>query len=256
MSLTLLQGYSSAEEEPAEEQEEGFQSSEEEGRGAPSSLSDEKGEHVPPRKNRSAAGVSNFPYGSPSLPSNSLLPSALDVFSEVSGPPDFLNNSVEALSAEPRDPHRETGRRGHVGRKLRREKDLPAGVVVEAKPQLVGIRERVRSDLDGGQAPQEGPGIVNPGEGKRVITAANPEPEDAAELLRMCIQCGVPKTYTHSRGMICPICGDRPPAEPGAVRERKGSTIKDKEKSKRMRGQSSHATWKSETEMHLRQQFD
>lgn len=72
----------------------------------------------------------------------------------------------------------------------------------------------------------------------------------------MCIQCGVPKTYTHSRGMICPICGDRPPAEPGAVRERKGSTVKDKEKNKRMRGQSSHATWKSETEMQLRQQFD
>lgn len=79
MSLTLLQGYSSAEEEPAE----GFQSSEEEGEGAPSSLSDQEGERVPPKKNRSAAGVSNFPYGSPSLPSNSLLPSALDVFSEV-----------------------------------------------------------------------------------------------------------------------------------------------------------------------------
>lgn len=55
---------------------------------------------------------------------------------------------------------------------------------MEAKPQLVGIRERVRSDLDGGQAPQEGSGTVNLGEGKRVITAANPEPEDAAELLR------------------------------------------------------------------------
>lgn len=38
--------------------------------------------------------------------------------------------------------------------------------------------------------------------------------------------------------------------------KKKGSTIKDKEKNKRMKGQSSHATWKSETEMQLRQQFD
>jgi len=74
---------------------------------------------------------------------------------------------------------------------------------------------------------------------------------------RMCLQCGVPKTYSHTRGMVCPICGDRPPADPLKEPEKKkGSAIKDKEKSKRMKGQSSHATWKSETEMQLRQQFD
>ncbi|CAM8890218.1 unnamed protein product [Rhodiola kirilowii] len=48
-----------------------------------------------------------------------------------------------------------------------------------------------------------------------------------------------------------------PPANPNKEAEKKkGSTIKDKEKNKRMKGQSSHASWKSETEMQLRQQFD
>lgn len=73
---------------------------------------------------------------------------------------------------------------------------------------------------------------------------------------RMCLQCGVPKTYSNARGMICPQCGDRPPAETDKESKKKGSLIKDKEKNKRMKGQSSHATWKSETEMQLRQQFD
>lgn len=57
--------------------------------------------------------------------------------------------------------------------------------------------------------------------------------------------------------MTCPVCGDRPPADPKKEPEKKkGSTVKEKEKSKRMKGQSSHATWKSETEMQLRQQYD
>lgn len=71
---------------------------------------------------------------------------------------------------------------------------------------------------------------------------------------RMCVQCGVPKTYTSARGMVCPVCGDRSLPDPDA--KKRGSLIKDKEKSKRMRGQSSHASWKSETEMQLRQHFD
>lgn len=57
--------------------------------------------------------------------------------------------------------------------------------------------------------------------------------------------------------MVCPQCNDRPPLDQmNESEKKKGSTIKDKEKNKRMKGQSSHATWKSETEMQLRQQFD
>lgn len=75
-------------------------------------------------------------------------------------------------------------------------------------------------------------------------------------LCRMCTQCGIPKTFSSARGMVCPVCGDRPPVEDSQESKKKGSLIKEKEKSKRMKGQSSHATWKSETEMQLRQQFD
>ncbi|GAB4853221.1 hypothetical protein Ancab_017409 [Ancistrocladus abbreviatus] len=59
-------------------------------------------------------------------------------------------------------------------------------------------------------------------------------------VLRMCMECGIPKTYSSTRGMICPVCIDRPPSQDHG--KKKGSTIKDKEKIKRMRGQSSHAT--------------
>lgn len=62
----------------------------------------------------------------------------------------------------------------------------------------------------------------------------------------------VPKTYSNARGMVCPECGDGP-VDPTNDSKKKGSTVKDNEKSKRMKGESSHAIWKSETEMHLRQ---
>ena len=72
----------------------------------------------------------------------------------------------------------------------------------------------------------------------------------------MCVKCGIPKTFSNAKGMVCPVCGDRPVTDTDESLKKKGSMIKDKEKSKRMKGQSSHATWKSESEMHLRQQFD
>lgn len=42
----------------------------------------------------------------------------------------------------------------------------------------------------------------------------------------------------------------------GKIQKRGKQTIKDKEKEKRMKGQSSIGSWKSETFMQLRQQFD
>lgn len=46
------------------------------------------------------------------------------------------------------------------------------------------------------------------------------------------------------------------PGQGGAKKRDKEGGVKDKEKLKRMKGQSSHATWKSETEMQLRQTYD
>ncbi|TXG53926.1 hypothetical protein EZV62_019182 [Acer yangbiense] len=267
MSLTLIQNYSSAEEEEEEQEELHYHNS-----------SDDHDDAS------AAAGNYNssiFHFSKPSPASG--LPSAFDVFSEVSGPPQFLNNCVEEKDSSAIDVTYQRGRR----RNRKEKQDLPTGAmslegvvelasgcklailvgvvekrtktengaVVEAKPQLVGIHERVRSDIEGNQPPKS---VSSTTQGvKRVATATNPNAEDAAELLRMCLQCGIPKTFSNARGMVCPVCGDRPPVDKSKEESKnKGSTIKDKEKSKRMKGQSSHASWKSETEMQLRQQFD
>lgn len=65
------------------------------------------------------------------------------------------------------------------------------GAVLEGKPQLVAIRDRVRSDVEG-STPSSG--HVTLGETKRVITAANPGAQDAAELLRYLFFLWVTKT--------------------------------------------------------------
>ncbi|KAM6554467.1 hypothetical protein CsatB_015229 [Cannabis sativa] len=280
MSLSLIQAYSSAEEEEEEEAQNGlthqkqdlrYNSSSDDDNDDDHNLNDVDEDDESAAINRSIRDRSLFDFPQPSV---SGLPSAFDAFSEVAGPPQFLNNSVEEFGVAKEVDHQQYVRHGRR-RNRRDKKDLPAvpflsfyllmktirtsllgfiGVVVEAKPQLVGIHERVRSDIEGKQPPPTVPGTTEGG--KRVATAANPNAEDAAELLRMCLQCGIPKTYSSARGMVCPVCGDRPPAEPGTETKKKVNMVKDKEKNKRMKGQSSHATWKSETEMHLRQQFD
>ncbi|KAL8540609.1 hypothetical protein ACS0TY_002021 [Phlomoides rotata] len=239
MSLSLLQGYSSAEEEEDDPQ-----------RLLQEELStDDDSDDVIPKTRRSYK-----PLVDPNPPSSSSLPSAFDAFSEVSGPPQFLNTVVQE------DAVKDGGQRWrHGGRRNRKEKrDVPSGAVLESKPQLVGIHERVRSDMESNVSQGQSSGnAASAQNGKRVASVANPNAEDAAELLRMCLRCGVPKTYSHAKGMICPMCGDRPAEDADKeASKKKGSAIKDKEKNKRMKGQSSHATWKSETEMHLRQQFD
>ncbi|KAK6143715.1 hypothetical protein DH2020_024063 [Rehmannia glutinosa] len=237
MSLALLQGYSSAEEEEDDQHQllrEDFSS-------------DDEANGVVLKTSRSYK-----PLFDPNPPSSSTLPSAFEVFSEISGPPQFLNNSVQE------DAPKEDGQRWrHGGRRNRKEKrDLPSGAVVESKAQLVGIHERVRSDIESSLSQGQSNGSAgNAQGGKRAATVGNPSVEDAAELLRMCVRCGIPKTYSHAKGIVCPVCGDRPPVDLDIeTAKKKGSTVKDKEKNKRMKGQSSHATWKSETEMQLRQQ--
>lgn len=64
------------------------------------------------------------------------------------------------------------------------------GAVLKSKAHLVGIHERVRSDVEGNLPPkssvqsQKGPSSTTQGDAKPVKTAANPNAEDAAELLR------------------------------------------------------------------------
>nr|GMD91611.1 uncharacterized protein LOC109164599 [Ipomoea batatas] len=241
MSLTLLQSYSSAEEEEDDagegEEQPGYDKSEDE--------DDDDEDGVPQNRYK--------PLFNPNPSSSSSLPSALDAFSEVSGPPEFLNNSVQEAANDADNQQRwRHGRR----KNNRDKKDLPSGAVVEAKAQLTGIHERVRSDVEGT--------MPKTSTGQRSVSSATAQGGKSSEdvllfdpthcLHRICLTCGIPKTYSHSRGIVCPMCGDRPATDEAG--KKKGSTIKDKEKSKRMKGQSSHASWKSETEMALRQQFD
>ncbi|XVF44747.1 hypothetical protein PTKIN_Ptkin02bG0148900 [Pterospermum kingtungense] len=244
MSLSLLQGYSSQEDEEVPQlHHTHYRDS--------SDADDDDGDDIGFKNNSTAPkryDSSVFDFPDPSR--KSALPSAFDAFSQVSGPPEFLNHAVEEQTSVS-DLDRRGGRRD-----LKDKKDMPSGAVVEAKAQLVGIHERVRSDIGGSKPPTSTVPSTTQDGVKRVASATNPNAEDAAELLRMCLQCGIPKTYSSARGMVCPMCGDRPRADTDKEPKKKGSAIKDKEKSKRMKGQSSHATWKSETEMQLRQQFD
>ncbi|KDO47139.1 hypothetical protein CISIN_1g026747mg [Citrus sinensis] len=161
MSLSLIQDYSSAGEEKEEEDDEQihYQSS-----------SDDEA-------NASAAAKRTVRYDLPRNSVDSGLPSAFDVFSQISGPPRFLNNSLE-VKASSIDVNSQQSRR----RNRKNKKELPAGAVMEAKAQLVGIHDRVRSDMEGDQPPAS---VSSTTQGvKRVATATNPNAEDAAELLR------------------------------------------------------------------------
>ncbi|KAK9110089.1 hypothetical protein Sjap_018149 [Stephania japonica] len=235
---------------------------EQEEEGVEVSLSDEEDEEDDKKAHIQTKSYKPFDFPKPST--SSTLPSALDAFSEVAGPPEFLNNTV-AEYASKTDIEQNDKRGGHKAR--REKKDLPTGIKLrEALLTLcccvVGIRDRVRSDIDESATSTsvasrvKGNPATTVGEGKRAISASNPDAKNAADLLRMCLHCGVPKTYSSARGMVCPLCGDRPSTDDANDSEKKkGSTIKDKEKVKRMRGQSSHATWKTETRLGVRAMY-
>lgn len=62
--------------------------------------------------------------------------------------------------------------------------------MLESKPQLVGIHERVRSDIVSSASEGQSSGSAVSTQGvKRVATVANPNAEDAAELLRCVFNC-------------------------------------------------------------------
>ncbi|URE04471.1 hypothetical protein MUK42_19406 [Musa troglodytarum] len=181
MSLALLQSYSSDEEEVATRASPSSPSVSDDGARAgedgEEDWNDDEEEALKERSRRVKGKRSLADASGP--PANSFLPSALDAFDEITGPPEFLNNCAAA-------PEETTEALGVLDRRMRNRskrdrKDLPAGAVVEAKAQLIGIRDRVRNDVEG-SCPTPDSGMV-PG-GKRLISATNPDPKDAAELLR------------------------------------------------------------------------
>ncbi|XP_072973953.1 uncharacterized protein [Typha angustifolia] len=190
MSLDLLQGYSSpeAEEEDEDERHLSYSLSDDEDEGRNNDDDEVKSSSM--RNNRSKEEKK------PPPPSDSSLPSALDAFAEIAGPPEFLTNAVGGVE-ETREVLGVLDWRGR-DRSKRDRKDLPVGAVVEAKAQLVGIRDRVRSDIGGGSTNSDSVTTAS-GESKRVITAANPGPKDAADLLRYLCQVIFLKSMKRSR---------------------------------------------------------
>ncbi|CAI5969194.1 unnamed protein product, partial [Closterium sp. NIES-64] len=206
----------------------------------------------------------------------------------VGGPPSFL--APTALSH-----HMHIARAGKLVAMGSANEEVPRGIVSvagapAAAPAAVVYRERRAGGVGGGareivaapvrnpNAPAAEPAAVEGGEegaegsdaangdatrGRKAVGASMPPKADAVDLLRICPTCQVPKTPSSGQGVVCPICRDRPAGDADVAagrekaRRREGdSKVKDKEKSKRMKGQSSHATWKSETEMQLRQTYD
>ncbi|KAG6433018.1 hypothetical protein SASPL_104622 [Salvia splendens] len=109
MSLSLLLSYSSADEDEEDQLSDDDTSSSEE----PS--------HAVLRTVRSYK-----PLFDSDPPSSSSLPSALDAFSEVEGPPQFLNNSVKEEAVK-----EDVQRWRHGGKRHRKEKKgLPSGIYI------------------------------------------------------------------------------------------------------------------------------
>lgn len=79
------------------------------------------------------------------------------------------------------------------------------GAVMESKAQLVGIHERVRSDIEGRQPPSSTVSSTTQG-GARVVSAANPNAEDAAELLRYVVLPAILCVYTNAHTYVTCAC--------------------------------------------------
>jgi len=188
------------------------------------------------------------------------LPSALDAFDEVDGPPAFLDpEATRPLAASTHTHHQgAAGADGGPGKDKKRQapgpdfdisklapllkgqkregegRAAPAGAVLEAKAQ------RYKAD-DGPEATQQysavqiamlGGNVKGPVQGGEGAGGGKPKSTHATDM----------KEFMAKGGAV-PL-------------PRKAADRKDKEKSKRDRGQSGVQTWKSEAEMVLRQQYD
>ncbi|GBG88417.1 hypothetical protein CBR_g47116 [Chara braunii] len=295
MSFSLLGGVYDSE---SEDDENGRRRSGENGAsssGDDSSVEDGDGEDVSQGQQQCAQlPGEGDPWGSQAASAQERergLPSPLDMFTEVKGPPSFLDppatRPIPGLPAGreevPDYGAVEKGERTPLGSsdppvlEGREKKQLPVGAVIVAQAQtVVSARDWPKVDDEGGG---HGEGVttvesvqpVKNGEAQqgRVYGVLMPTKDGASQLLRICDRCGIPKTFSNSfGGLVCPQCKGRAltaaavgggggggaaagskGAEEADAKEGDGKrkfTVKDREKSKRMRGQSSHASWKSQ----------
>lgn len=171
------------------------------------------------------------------------LPSAADIFTAVAGPPAFLNpeatRQIVTLSNQGTGGQ---GQRADAG-------TLPGGDTREGAWDI----SRMAPKLAGEEELQ--PGVIS-ARAKKYKGADGAAVEASAAQVAM---LGGNPAERRDRGKGTKAMGVDEFLEKGvggAQLPRKQQDRKDKEKSKRERGQSTHSHWKSEAEMALRQQYD
>mmetsp|Transcript_10440 Transcript_10440/g.18209 ORF Transcript_10440/g.18209 Transcript_10440/m.18209 type:complete len:252 (+) Transcript_10440:105-860(+) len=192
------------------------------------------------------------------------LPSVLDAFDEVDGPPAFLNPEATRPIAESAVHGRE-------------DLSLPVIAVAKAK-QATGaqfdisvLAPRLTGEKREGEEVRGPQGAVIEGKAKRYKEEEGPE-YSAVQIAML----GGTVAKRLPAGVVGPTPLPQPAVAKGkgpsqaqnvaeflnagegtqALMPRKGQDRRDKEKDKRGKGQSTAHSWKSESEMVLRQQFD
>lgn len=190
-----------------------------------------------------------------------LLPSAAAAFTSVEGPPAFLDpEATRPLAAAVHRAVNHLGPEGgpppdpHSSNRLLNKRGQAAGEwdVSQMAPKLK-------------EQQQQEPGVIT-GQAVRYRTDDRVEPGAVSEA-QIAMLGGQVREDGEGGGGKHPAPKGKP-SRPmgvdefldkglgGAQLPRKRQDRKDKEKEKRMRGQSTHAQWKSEAEMVLRQQYD
>lgn len=165
-------------------------------------------------------------------PNPSLLPSVTELFSEVTGPPEFLSpEATRPIAVNER----------HV-QQVTKPRDMahPAfdGSAREGNASVIGASAKMYSSEEAEE---------------RAAAAARRSESEAAEA------SGAGAATRQKRDPLIskPVSVEEVMANPDMLLPRKrGQDRKDREKDKRQKGQSAIGSWKTEAEMVLRQQYD
>ena len=199
-------------------------------------------------------GVSQNPMAERSKDS---LPSPQALFSRITKPPDFLN--PEAIRQLPYKSREED-----VDGATEVQKEQAEG---RGKPLRSGEKELATTWDISKAAPKLPEEKTERGRGVGSVISASAVKYDVASrhASSTAVMGDAPSVLMSdakdvqphtSKGATHPMSVEDFVGKGGASLPRKRQERKDKEKAKRMRGQSSHDTWKSEAEMALRQQYD
>lgn len=189
----------------------------------------------------------------------SALPPVASIFSEVEGPPSFLDPEATrplATSIHHGEGTRATGRGGNNRDKWHGPKGrVPPGQDFDISRLAPLAKGQTRHSAN--KRPDVPDSAVLEGKAKK--NKANQGPEatgnySGAQIAMLGGQVAEPKKHVSTSAMNTSEFLNK--GHGAAQLPRKTQDRKDKEKEKRSKGQSTHSHWKSEAEMAMRQQFD